>query len=36
MPLADLWRALKTTVAANRCYPTVGELADRALAALAA
>ncbi len=31
MPLEDLWRGLKTTVAANRCYPTLEELAARAL-----
>lgn len=32
MPLEDLWRGLKTTVAANRCYPSLEELAARALA----
>jgi transposase len=32
MPLEDLWRGLKQTVAANRCYPTLQELTDRALA----
>lgn len=32
MPLEDLWRGLKATVAANRCYPSLEELADRALA----
>lgn len=32
MPLEELWRQLKAEVAANRCYPTVGELAGRALA----
>lgn len=31
-PCEDLWRHLKATVAANRCYPTVDELAGRALA----
>jgi transposase len=31
MPLEDLWRGLKATVAANRCYPTLEELAQRAL-----
>lgn len=30
MPLEDLWRGLKATVAANRCYPTLKELAERA------
>lgn len=32
MPLEELWRGLKDTVAANRCYPTLEELADRAVA----
>ena len=32
MPLEDLWRSLKQTVAANRCYPSLQELTDRALA----
>ncbi len=32
MPLEDLWRGLKATVAANRCYPTLEELTQRALA----
>jgi transposase len=31
MPLEDLWRGLKTTVAANRCYPSLQELTQRAL-----
>jgi len=31
MPLEELWRGLKATVAANRCYPSLEELADRAL-----
>jgi transposase len=31
MPLEDLWRGLKATVAANRCYPTLEELAERAV-----
>jgi transposase len=31
MPLEDLWRGLKATVAANRCYPTLEALADRAV-----
>jgi transposase len=30
-PCEDLWRHLKTRVAANRCYPSVDELASRAL-----
>ena len=30
MPLEDLWRGLKATVAANRCYPSLDELAERA------
>ena len=32
MPLEDLWRGLKQTVAANRCYPSLAELTQRALA----
>ena len=32
MPLEDLWRGLKATVAANRCYPTLEELSQRAVA----
>ncbi len=32
MPLEDLWRGLKQTVAANRCYATLDELITRALA----
>lgn len=31
MPLEDLWRGLKATVAANRCYPSLDELTQRAL-----
>ena len=31
MPLEELWRGLKQTVAANRCYPSLTELAQRAL-----
>ena len=31
-PCEDLWRHLKATVAANRCYPHVDELGQRALA----
>ena len=31
MPLEDLWRGLKQTVAANRCYPSLEELTERAL-----
>lgn len=31
MPLAELWRGLKATVAANRCYPSLKELTDRAV-----
>jgi transposase len=31
MPLEDLWRGLKQTVAANRCYPSLAELTQRAL-----
>lgn len=32
MPLEELWRGLKATVAANRCYPSLDELAERAVA----
>lgn len=32
MPLEDLWRGMKATVAANRCYPTIDEAAARAAA----
>jgi transposase len=32
MPLEDLWRGLKQTVAANRCYASLDELTERALA----
>jgi transposase len=32
MPLEELWRGLKTEIAANRAYPTLAELADRAIA----
>lgn len=32
MPLEELWRGLKQTVAANRCYPSLDDLAERALA----
>jgi transposase len=31
MPLEELWRGLKATVAANRCYPSLDDLAGRAL-----
>ena len=31
MPLEELWRGLKATVAANRCYPSLEELAHRAV-----
>ena len=31
-PCEDLWRGLKTEIAANRAYPSVDELADRAVA----
>jgi hypothetical protein len=34
MPLEDVWRGLKGEVAANRCYATMAELAERAVAAL--
>lgn len=32
MPLEDLWRGLKATVAANRCYASLDELTVRAVA----
>lgn len=32
MPLAERWRGLKGEVAANRCYPSIDELAERAAA----
>lgn len=32
MPLEELWRGMKATVAANRCYPTVDEAAARCVA----
>lgn len=32
MPLEELWRGLKATVAANRCYASLEELAERARA----
>lgn len=32
MPLEELWRGRKATVAANRCYASLEELAERALA----
>lgn len=32
MPLEDLWRGLKQTVAANRTYPSLDDLAERAIA----
>ena len=32
MPLEELWRGLKAEIAANRAYPTLEELANRALA----
>ncbi len=32
MPLEDLWRGLKATVAANRCYASLDDLAERAVA----
>lgn len=31
MPLEELWRGLKQTVAANRCYPALDELVARAV-----
>jgi transposase len=36
MPLEELWRGLKATVAANRCYAALDDLVERALAWLAA
>jgi transposase len=36
MPLEELWRGLKQIVAANRCYASLEELVERALAWLAA
>jgi len=36
MPLEALWRSLKAEIAANRAYPTMEELAARALVCLAA
>ena len=36
MPLEELWRGLKQTVAANRCYTSLDDLTERALAWLAA
>ncbi len=36
MPLEDLWRGLKQTVAANRCYASLEDLVHRALAWLTA
>ena len=35
-PIYDLWRGLKAKVAANRCYPSIDELAARASAWLKA
>lgn len=32
MPLEELWRGLKATVAANRCYASLEDLAERAVA----
>ena len=32
MPLEELWRGLKRTVAANRCYPSLDALAERTVA----
>lgn len=32
MPLEELWRGLKAEIAANRAYPTLDEVADRAVA----
>jgi transposase len=32
MPREELWRGLKQTVAANRCYPSLDELVARAVA----
>jgi len=36
MPLEEVWRGLKQTVAANRCYASLEELVSRALAWLTA
>ena len=36
MPREDLWRGLKQTVAANRCYASLDDLVERALAWIAA
>jgi transposase len=36
MPLEELWRGLKGEIAANRAYPTIEELATRAVAWLGA
>ena len=36
MPLEELWRGLKQTVAANRCYASLDDLVERSLAWLAA
>jgi transposase len=36
MPLEELWRGLKAAIAANRCYASLDELVERALAWLAA
>jgi transposase len=36
MPLEELWRGLKAVVAANRCYASLDDLVERALAWLAA
>jgi transposase len=35
MPVEELWRGLKQTVAANRCYAALEELVERAVAWLA-
>lgn len=32
MPLEELWRGLKQTVAANRCYASLDDVAERAMA----
>ena len=32
MPLEELWRGMKATVAANRCYASVDEAAARSVA----
>lgn len=36
MPCEDRWRQLKAVVAANRAYAAISELAERAVAGLAA